>query len=63
MVWAKRVYARSPYSRGVQLEYARTLAFSGKRQEAMLFAKNLQNKNPESKAIEKLISDLKQGVY
>jgi len=63
LVWAKRVYARSPYSRGVQLEYARTLAFSGKRQEAMLFAKNLQNKNPESKAIEKLISDLKQGVY
>jgi len=62
-IWAERVYARSPYSRGVQIEYARTLAFSGKRQEAMVFAKRLQSKNSESKAIEKLINDLEQGVY
>ncbi|MCG2710196.1 MAG: hypothetical protein L6246_07795, partial [Thermodesulfovibrionales bacterium] len=63
LVWAERVYAMSPHSRGVQLEYVRTLAFFGKKQEAMLFARQMQSKNPESNAIKKLVNDLEQGVY
>ena len=63
VAWAERMYARSPYSPFVQIEYARTLAFAGKKQEAMLFAKQMQNKYPESQLIKKLIKDLEQGVY
>ncbi|MDP3048378.1 MAG: hypothetical protein Q8N12_02965, partial [Thermodesulfovibrionales bacterium] len=63
LVWAERVYARSPHSRGVQLEYVHALAFSGKTQKALLLAKQMQSKNPGSKVIKKLISDLEQGGY
>lgn len=61
--WMEHVRTWNPHLLSVKIEYARTLAFSGKKQEAMLFAKQLQNKYPESKAIEKLINDLEQGVY
>jgi hypothetical protein len=62
--WAERLCSRDPHSRGAQLEYVRTLAFAGKKQEVMLFAKQMQGRNPdESKAIEKLIKDLEQRGY
>ena len=46
VAWAERMYARSPYSPFVQIEYARTLSFAGKKQEAMLFAKKFKVKTP-----------------
>lgn len=61
--WAERLRSRDPHSRGAQVEYVRTLAFAGKKREAVLFARQMQSKNPESKAIKKLINDLEQGVY
>lgn len=61
-VWAERMLSRAPHLRIVQIEYARTLAFAGKKGEAILFAKQLQRENPQSKVIEKLINDLEQGV-
>ena len=61
--WAKHIRTWNPHLFPVKLEYARTLAFAGKKQEAILFAKQMQSKNPESKAIEKLINDLEQGGY
>ena len=60
--WIEHVRTWNPHLLSVKIEYARTLAFSGKKQEAMLFAKQMQSKNPESKAIEKLINDLEQGI-
>ncbi|HBO84902.1 MAG TPA: hypothetical protein DD641_08030 [Deltaproteobacteria bacterium] len=61
--WAERLRSIDPHSIGVQVEYVRTLAFAGKKKEAMLFAKQMQNKYPESQLIKNLIKDLEQGVY
>jgi len=61
--WIEHVRTWNPHLLSVKIEYARTLAFSGKKQEAMLFAKRLQSKNPESQLIKNLIKDLEQGVY
>jgi O-antigen ligase len=61
--WAKHIRTWNPHFFPVKLEYARTLAFAGKKQEAMLFAKQMQNKYPESQLIKNLIKDLEQGVY
>lgn len=61
--WAERLCSRDPHSRGAQVEYVRTLAFAGKKKEAMLFAKQMQNKYPESQLIKNLIKDLEQGYY
>lgn len=61
--WAEHIRTWNPHFSPVKLEYVRTLAFAGKKGEAILFAKQLQRENPQSKAIEKLINDLEQGVY
>ncbi|MBI1811916.1 MAG: hypothetical protein HYR78_08335, partial [Nitrospirae bacterium] len=61
--WMEHVRTWNPHILSVKIEYARTLAFAGKKREAKLFAKQLQRENPEYKAIEKLINDLEQGVY
>ncbi len=61
--WIEHVRTWNPHFFPVKLEYARTLAFVGKKQEAMLFAKQMQSKNPDSQLIKNLIKDLEKGVY
>ncbi|MDP2278666.1 MAG: hypothetical protein Q8K51_10630, partial [Nitrospirota bacterium] len=61
--WIEHVRTWNPHLLSVKIEYARTLAFAGKKQEAILFAKQMQSKNPDSQLIKDLISSLEQGVY
>ncbi|PIP69351.1 MAG: hypothetical protein COW90_11180 [Nitrospirae bacterium CG22_combo_CG10-13_8_21_14_all_44_11] len=61
--WAKHIRTWNPHLFPVELEYARTLAFTGKKVEAMKIAKDLQVKHPESQVVKNLIKDLEQGVY
>ena len=61
--WAERLRSRDPHSGVVRVEYARTLAFTGKKAEAIKIAKDLQVKNPESHVVKNLINDLEQGRY
>jgi hypothetical protein len=61
--WIEYVRAWNPHPLLVQVEYARTLAFAGRKKEAMLFAKQLQREKPESQSIKDLIKELEKGVY
>ena len=61
--WAEHMRTWNPHLFPVKLEYARTLAFAGRKKEAMLFAKNMQIDYPKSRIVRDLISDLEQGRY
>lgn len=61
--WAERLRSRDPHSGVVRVEYARTLAFVGKKGEAMLIARQLQIEYPDSQVVKNLIKRLEQGVY
>jgi len=56
--WAEHVRSWNPHLPSVKAEYARSLAFAGKRQEALKAAKDLQRKHPDSKLIQNLARDL-----
>jgi O-antigen ligase len=61
--WSEGLLAWHPYHGPVNMEYARTLAFLGKKKEALLFARQIQHKYPESKLIKELIKDIEKGGY
>lgn len=61
--WAEHMRTWNPHFFPVKFEYVRTLAFAGKKQEAMKFAKNMQIDYPKSKLIKDLINDLEHGAY
>ncbi|MCX5717373.1 MAG: O-antigen ligase family protein [Nitrospirae bacterium] len=61
--WIEHVRTWNPHLLSVKIEYARTLLFVGKKKEAIIVAKQMQSKHPESKVIKTLINDLEQGVY
>jgi len=61
--WAEYMRTWNPHLFPVKLEYVRTLAFAGKKKEALLFAKKMQNDYPQSKIVKNLINDLEQGRY
>ena len=59
--WNEELLMWHPYHVHVNVEYFHTLLFLGKKKEALLFARQMRYRYPQSKIIKKLINDLKQG--
>lgn len=58
MTWINYAKSLQPYSDGVQMEYVRCLDFVGEHVKALEQAKELADKRPQSKAVQKLFESV-----
>ncbi len=61
LAWTQDARRLQPYSDTVQIEYARALAFAGRRTEATEQARLLVEKRPKSRAAKMLLQEIESG--